>query len=38
METNNKDLDEERNSRVANERMILENLAADAKKIENTIL
>jgi Skp family chaperone for outer membrane proteins len=35
---NNKDLDEERNQRVTNERMILDNLAADAKKIEDTIL
>ena len=35
---NNRDLDEERNQRVTNERMILDNLATDAKKIEDTIL
>ena len=35
---NNKDLDEERNQRVTNERTILDNLAADAKKIEDAIL
>ncbi len=31
-------LDEERNQRVQNERMILDNLATDAKKIEEAIL
>lgn len=38
IDINNKDLDDERNQRVANERTILDNLAADAKKIEDTIL
>jgi hypothetical protein len=34
----NSGLDEERNQRVINERMILDNLATDAKKIEEAIL
>ena len=38
IEVNNRDLDLERNDRVVNERTILENLATDAKKIENAIL
>ena len=38
IEVNNRDLDLERNDRVVNERTILENLANDAKKIEDAIL
>ena len=38
IEINNKDLDQERNDRVVNERSILENLATDAKKIEDAII
>lgn len=38
IEMNTNDLNEERNQRVTNERMILDNLATDAKKIEDTIL
>ena len=38
IEVNNRDLDLERNDRVVNERTILENLATDAKKIEDAIL
>ncbi len=38
IDKNNQDLDDERNDRVKNERMILDNLATDAKKIEDTIL
>ena len=38
IEINNKDLDLERNDRVVNERSILENLATDAKKIEDAII
>ncbi len=38
IDVNNVDLDEERNQRVTNERTILDNLAADAKKIEDAIL
>jgi hypothetical protein len=37
IDQNNEDLDAERNDRVKNERMILENLATDAKKIEEAI-
>jgi hypothetical protein len=38
IDVNTADLDEERNQRVTNERTILDNLAADAKKIEDAIL
>ena len=38
IDVNNRDLDLERNDRVVNERTILENLATDAKKIEDAIL
>lgn len=38
IDVNTVDLDEERNQRVTNERTILDNLAADAKKIEDAIL
>lgn len=38
IDKNNQDLDDERNDRVKNERMILDNLATDAKKIEDSIL
>jgi len=35
---NNTELDLERNDRVVNERLILENLASDARKIEDAIM
>ena len=38
IEVNTRDLDDERSDRVTNERSILENLASDAKKIEDAII